>query len=317
MNITDAYGRTFKTLRVSLLNACNLACTYCVSEDKSSNKTTDNSTPLHYTQLAHIVNTLHHRLNLSTIRLTGGEPTLYKDLALFIGLIAPLGVDIKLTTNGYLLHQFLSKLDKYMLKSINISLDALDEDVFFQISKRRHLSRILQSIDLAQDMGIEIKLNCVMIKGINEHQIIPLLEYAFKKNITIRFLEMMKMGHLHHAPQEYVSEFEILEIISKKYSFKKNIRAKSSTANYWTTAEGHRFGIIANESAPFCSDCDRLRLDSFGKLYGCLSSSQSIDISSIDISQQAALDQALSNALRMKQVSRFEGSTLSMLHVGG
>lgn len=317
--ISDSYNRTFKTLRISLINTCNLACTYCVSEEEGRSKkeskiNIQKSKIKNHIELAQIVKQLHSILKLETIRLTGGEPTLYKDIVPFIEALQPMGVPIKLTTNGYLLKNLLEKLPDSALDSINISLDALDEDVFFQISKRRNLSKILEAIDLALAKNIHIKLNCVVIKGVNDQQILPLLEYAGKRNITVRFLELMRMGHYHNAnfENDFFSETDILNLIKQKYSIYKLERQKSATANHWLTDSGYKFGIIANETEPFCHDCNRLRLDSYGNIYGCLSEN-----SPISVSETTDLTEALTHALKQKQPVKFTGSALSMLEIGG
>lgn len=316
MEIFDIHNRTFKTLRVSLTNTCNLACTYCVN-DANEEKMDANRDVLHFEKLANIIQILNQNLDLQTIRLTGGEPTLYKNIVPLIKKIHGLGPKIKLTTNGFLLKNFIDKLDGDELDSINISLDALDEDIFFKISKRRNLQKILDGIDAALAKGIHLKLNCVVIKGVNESQILPILDYAWSKNISVRFLELMKMGHLHENVNELsFREADILELISKAHSFTKMFRQDAATANYWITESRKKFGIIANESSPFCEDCNRLRLDSYGNIYGCLSSNLPINILQY-LADKVILTEKLQLAMAQKQDVKFTGSKLSMLEIGG
>jgi cyclic pyranopterin phosphate synthase len=317
--VSDEYGRTFKTLRVSLLSSCNLGCVYCtMSEDEvKANNTGNKKNLLPVSQLLSIIRQLHNELQFTTIRLTGGEPLLYPYLTQVINGVKETGIpEIKLTTNGFLLQKQASALKQAGMQSINVSLDAVDEDVFFLMSKRNNVQRILNGIDAALETGMEVKLNAVLMKGINHTQILPLLEYAFERNIVIRFLEVMSMGHLHHQSQKYlVTKDEILHTIAAKYDFVPVLRKKSATASYWKTEKGKMFGIIANESAPFCHDCNRLRLDSEGNMYGCLSSNHPIDIK--NISNKQDLHDVLMQALHQKQSLKFTGSELSMLHIGG
>lgn len=314
--VEDKYGRSFKTLRVSLLNRCNLACVYC-NVGNGNEKTSSSAGQLPVTELLDIIARLHSVLQLQTIRLTGGEPLLYSGLIHAIAGIHGMGIDdIKLTTNGFLLDRLAAPMKAAGMRSINVSLDAVDEDVFFLMSKRNDVRRVLRGIDAAISEGLTVKINAVLMKGINESQLIPLLEYAFERNIVIRFLEVMAMGHLHNNSKQYfVSQDEILSTIAARYSFDILPRKSSATSNYWKTYEGRVFGIIANESQPFCHDCNRLRLDSDGNIFGCLSSNTPISISGI--TEPSLLAEKLQQALSQKQLYKFAGSELSMLDIGG
>jgi cyclic pyranopterin phosphate synthase len=322
----DKYGRTFKTLRVSLLNHCNLGCVYCVAGDdelKMINRGNDKSNGeagkphLSVNELLDTIGRLHALLQFDTIRLTGGEPTLYHGLTKVIEGIRGMGIPgIKLTTNGFLLKRLAVPMKQAGMESINVSLDAIDEDVFFRMSKRKPATRILDGIDAALQAGLEVKINTVVMKGMNDSQILPLMEFAFSRNIRIRFLEVMAMGHLHDQSKKYLfSQEEILTKIAGYYRYSPMIRAGSATSNYWKTEAGGIFGVIANESEPFCGDCNRLRLDSQGNIYGCLSSNHPIPLNGTDGERE--LNEKLRQALSQKQTVRFTGSDLSMLHIGG
>jgi cyclic pyranopterin phosphate synthase len=314
--ITDQYGRSFKTLRVSLLNRCNLGCVYCSSGEEIA-KTQVREKAMSSSDLLQIIEKLHGELQFDTIRLTGGEPLLYTNLIEVIEGIKALGIgEIKLTTNGFLLERMAFQMKQAGMKSINVSLDAMDEDVFFLMSKRNNVSRILNGIEAAIKVGLQVKINTVLMKGINETQLLPLLEYAFVRKLPIRFLEVMAMGHLHRHSKKYLfTQHEILEVISTRHQFFPLNRNASSTANYWQTDQGNIFGIIANESEPFCHDCNRLRLDSQGNIYGCLSSNQPVSL--VGINDLVELNKKLQEALLQKQPLKFTGSELSMLDIGG
>ena len=316
MELQDPYNRKFKALRVSLLNTCNFQCVYCTmgSEDGEDVDHRPQQTAAFFLKQ---ITKLHQYLALENVRLTGGEPLLYRELPELIKGIAEIGVkEIKLTTNGFLLEKQAESLKKAGLKAVNISLDAIDEEVFYRMSKRRQVAKVFRGIDAAIANGLEVKLNAVIMKNHNEHQILPLLNYAFEKNIPIRFLEVMAMGHLHQNHEDYIfKQQQILEIISSTYSLSRVIRKKSATANYWETHTGQTFGIIANESAPFCQDCNRLRMDHAGNLYGCLSVNQGFYFDEqID---EESLKQTLQKTMQQKQLLKFTGSTLSMLKIGG
>jgi GTP 3',8-cyclase len=317
--IRDKYGRTFRTLRVSLLQHCNLACVYCVSgEDEllRANAAGDDRS-LGASELLKMIGRLHQQLNLTNVRLTGGEPLLYPGLAPLIKGIRELGISsVKLTTNGFLLERQAASLKNAGLESVNVSLDAVDEAIFFQMSRRHSAGRIVSGIDAAVEAGLDVKLNAVIMKGINDAELLPLLDLAASRGLRIRFLEVMAMGHLHdRAAGHFFSQEEMIAAIGKRHLLEPMPRMASATANYWRTAEGQIFGIIANESQPFCRDCDRLRLDSSGRIYGCLSSNEPIGLGPDETDKE--WEQKLKQALLQKQPLRFTGSELSMLRIGG
>jgi cyclic pyranopterin phosphate synthase len=322
MEIADEYGRTFKTLRVSLLSRCNLGCVYCVDGDsdgdgqRSGPAATDQE-HLELPVLLKIIERLQGLLHLTTVRLTGGEPLLYPGLTGLIEGLRSVGIDeIKLTTNGFLLKRLAAPMQQSGMRSINVSLDAIDEELFFKMTRRRSVQRIVEGIDSALQVGLAVKINSVVMRGMNDSQIIPLMEFAASRGIPIRFLELMAMGHLHERYHEHLfSRDEILSVISGRYRFDSLGRESGATAHYWRTEEGLIFGVIANESEPFCRDCDRLRLDSRGNIYGCLSSNHPIPLNPSD--NDAAWGENLRRALLQKQALRCVGSDLSMLHIGG
>jgi cyclic pyranopterin phosphate synthase len=314
--ISDQYGRTFRTLRVSLVSHCNLGCVYCVAGEEELREL--NQAPgLGPVELLEIIRRLHEQLEFDTVRLTGGEPLLYPGLTGLVEGLRSMGIRrIRLTTNGSLLERKAAALKQAGLQSMNVSLDAVDEAVFARMSRRNSVERVIRGIDAALDAGLAVKLNAVVMKGMNDGQVLPLIEFAFTRGIIIRFLEVMAMGHLYHDSARYLlSQREILRIIGERYSLTQLEREPSATAQYWVTDRGQRVGIIANESEPFCRDCDRLRLDSSGRIYGCLSSNRPI---ALGVGETAAVwEEKLRAALAQKQALRFTGSELSMLQIGG
>ncbi len=316
MDLQDKYGRDFKTLRVSLVSTCNLGCVYCTMGTEEEIVVDKKPQVAASVFLDHIAK-LHTQLGLETIRFTGGEPLLYRELPAVIEGVKAMGIeDIKMTSNAFLLDRMAPALKEAGLQYINVSLDAMDDDSFFAMTRRKQLQRTLKGIETALACGLEIKINAVMMKGRNHNQVLPLLDFAFKHNIKIRFLEVMAMGHLFgHADEYKLSQEEILAIIATKYSFTKLERKTSSTANYWQTDNGYVFGIIANDTEPFCSDCNRLRLDAKGNIYGCLSTNEAIALSGNET--EGELQQKLRMAMAQKQDVQFKGSEMSMLRIGG
>ena len=320
MGISDIYGRTFKTLRVSLTNVCNLGCIYCVNSSDLKPTSLSSKPILDFNEIAEAIHRIDSITKLDTIRLTGGEPTLYKDIIPLIAKIRSFGIEnIKMTSNGYLLYDLVPSLANAGLKEINISLDAVEQKKFKEISGRNNLDKILLAIDRCLQFGIKIKINAVILKGVNDNQILPLLEFSKERKITIRFLELMRMGPLHESDdfeRYFMSEKEILSVIEARYELTPLLRKASATANYWGYGALYKFGIIANESSPFCQDCNRLRLDSYGNIFGCLSNDTAISI--VDsLKDDTPLEEKLIEALGQKQSLKFKGSTISMMAIGG
>ncbi len=323
VKIEDKLGRRFEKLRISLLNSCNFSCVYCVGEEIGENVVakpaeTASEKQLGVDEFTQLIAAVHRLTNLKSIRLTGGEPLLYSNLYPLIRNIRKIGItDIRLTTNAFFLQEHAQKLRDAGIVSVNASIDAMDEDVFNKIAHHSNLKRVLQGIEAAVKTGMNVKLNAVIIRGKNDSQILPLLDYATGLGIKIRFLELMKMGHLYRARNGlFFSEKEILETIMKKHTITEIPRKHAETAHYWQTAEGGFFGIIANESTPFCHDCNRLRMDSRGYFFGCLSNAHGEKLAHW-INNDEKLTEKLKGLLRLKQPVKFHGSELSMLNIGG
>lgn len=310
--IQDSLGRSFKTLRISLTSACNFSCVYCVNGKEE--KPVNSKIPLKADELISIVNNLKNSCNLETIRLTGGEPLLYKDIEKLVsGLYRP-GVKIKLTTNAYFLKDKIEALHEAGLSSINVSMDSADGESFFKMTRNKSFDKVVEGIDKALQLGIEVKMNSVIVRGKNENQILPLLEFSGKRRIPVRFLELMKMGFYEsdHIPALF-TESDILKVIESKYSVYPLPRSVGATAKYWLTDNMLQFGIISNHSDPFCGDCDRLRLDSFGNIYGCLSAGVGVSVKDAGMDE---INKKIHIALSQKKTS-FTGSSMSMKYIGG
>ena len=177
---------------------------------------------------------------------------------------------------------------------------------------------------MLQKRGITIKVNMVPMRGHNDQQILPMLDYCLANNIELRFIELMKMGHLKHS-REFEAQFfglhDILRVIGDKYDFKQLESPKDSTAIRYCVENRGRFGIIANESEPFCGGCNRLRLSANAKIYGCLSSSKSQDIRTLlSLPREKAVEEMteiLGLAIATKQQTSFSGETTIMKFIGG
>lgn len=320
--IADRFGRRFNNLRVSLTAACNYACTYCVPNGKRLQAA---AYELSAREMIRAVTLLQQTTGISKVRITGGEPLLSPKFGDLLQGVMGLGLkDVSLTTNGQLLPRWSDAIIASGMSRINISLDTLEANKFRDIARSGDLATVLNGIDRMLEGGLRVKVNMVPMRRVNESQIVPMLEYCRERGIELRFIELMNMGHLRSSnmyQQQFFSMEEILELISKQYTFSRTDAPFDSTAVRFEIVGGGYFGVIANESEPFCRTCTRLRLSSNGQLYGCLSNAKSHDIRPLleqsDEQAYTAMREILGQALQDKQDLSFKGETTVMKFIGG
>ena len=321
--IVDRQGRRFRNLRVSLTAACNYACTYCVADGRRLVAARDELTAA---SMLRAVELLRDVAGVEELRITGGEPLLSDRLEPFLRGIGVLGLqDISLTTNGQLLAGKLQLLRSAGIRRLNVSLDTLDPSAFRKIAKGGDLQTVLSGIEQARRAGMIIKINMVPMRGSNLDQVMPMLGFCLEQGYELRFIELMRMGHLAQHAEAFCTQFvgqrELLELIGERYEFTQAEAPVDSTALRYSVGESGAFGIIANESVPFCRSCSRLRLSSTGWLYGCLSSNRGHYMGELlELPSEQAHPQLaglLSQALGDKQDAAFTGSALIMKSLGG
>ncbi len=320
--IVDSLGRQFSNLRLSLTAACNYACTYCVPDGKRLQAA---DAELEADEMIKITRLLMAAGGINKLRITGGEPLLSPKFDEVLPAVMKLGLsDVSVTSNGQLIPRKANLILDSGLKRINISLDTLDADKFRSIARSGDLATVLKGIDLLQAGGLKIKVNMVPMRGKNEDQILPLLEYCLDRDIELRFIELMNMGHLQHSALHTTQLFamqDILDLIATRYEFvRADAPIDSTAARFHIPQRGH-FGVIANESEPFCRTCTRLRVSSNGLLYGCLSNAKSYNLREVlhlpEALALAKVQQVLNSALRDKQTVSFRGEVTVMKFIGG
>ncbi|MGG5874130.1 GTP 3',8-cyclase MoaA [Pseudomonas peli] len=321
--IVDRQGRRFRNLRISLTAACNYACTYCVPDGKRLVAAQDE---LSAEAMLRGVAYLIEAAGIERLRITGGEPLVSPKLDVFLRGVSQLGLaDISLTSNGQLLARKLPLLLECGIRRLNISLDTLDAAAFRTIARGGDLATVLDGLQQARAAGIQIKVNMVPLRGQNLDQVLPLLDYCLANGFELRFIELMRMGHLARDGNSFQRQFigmpELLELIGSSYDYIQAHAPLDATAlRYAIPGVGH-FGVIANESVPFCRTCSRLRLSSTGWLHGCLSSSNRHYIGDLldKPRHQAlpALQGLLVKALGDKQDVAFSGGATVMKIIGG
>jgi cyclic pyranopterin phosphate synthase len=320
--IVDAQGRRFRNLRVSLTAACNYACGYCVPNGKrliaAENELTGD-------QMMRAVELLIAAAGVEKIRITGGEPLISPKFDAFLTGVMHLPLnDVSLTTNGQFLQAKAEVIVESGIRRINVSLDTLNPLRFRHIARSGDLETVLRGIEEVQAAGLRVKINMVPMRGENLDQLVPMLDFCLERDIELRYIELMNMGHLKHDAQYqklFVGRDEILENIGRTREFSRTYAAYDSTSVRYEIPGQGVFGIIANESEPFCSACTRLRLSSNGYLYGCLSSTHRHFIGDVlELPDHVALPRlqgALVSALADKQSLQFRGEVTVMKFIGG
>ncbi|UUY06908.1 radical SAM protein [Pseudomonas sp. J452] len=321
--IVDRQGRRFRNLRISLTAACNYACTYCVPDGKRLVAAQDE---LSAEAMVRGVAYLIEAAGIERLRITGGEPLVSPKLDPFLREVSQLGLsDISLTSNGQLLSRKLPLLLESGMRRLNISLDTLDPDAFKRIARGGDLATVLQGLEEARAAGMQIKINMVPLRGQNHEQVLPMLDYCLERGFELRFIELMRMGHLARDGNAFLQQFygmdELLLRIGEHHEFVQADAPLDATAlRYQIPGQGY-FGVIANESVPFCRTCSRLRLSSTGWLHGCLSSSNRHYVGDLldKPRHQAlpALQRLLVRALGDKQDIAFAGGVTVMKIIGG
>jgi cyclic pyranopterin phosphate synthase len=265
--LIDGHNRVVDYLRVSVTERCNFRCQYCMPEKPFNWVPHENL--LSYDELFSFIK-IGIDEGIKKIRITGGEPLLRRELDKFIKMIsnyAP-NIDLSLTTNAFLLEDCAQTLKNAGLKRLNISLDTLNKSVAHHIAQKDVLQKVLKGIQKADDLGLKIKINCVPLEGINDNELISLLEFCKNKGYEIRFIEYMENTHAN--VKSGLTSKQIQENISQKFKFQKAPRESSSPSQSYILEDGYKFGIIEPHKDDFCNDCNRIRLTAEGFLIPCL-----------------------------------------------
>ena len=267
--LIDGHGRRVNYLRISLTERCNFRCQYCMPEKPFSWVPRENL--LSFEDLFKFVKAAIDE-GITKIRLTGGEPTLRADLDKFIKMIYDYkpDIDLAMTTNGYLLKDIAKDLKDAGLKRLNISLDSLKPEVAAKIAGKDVLANVLAGIEAALEVGLRVKINMVPLKGVNEDEIVDILDFCKERGMQVRFIEYMENVHAH-SDLKGMHGKEILARIKERYEIEKIGREGSSPAFlYKLKNSDYRFGLIDPHKHDFCESCNRIRLTAEGYLIPCL-----------------------------------------------
>jgi GTP 3',8-cyclase len=282
--LIDPFDRRVKDLRISITDRCNFRCTYCMPAEGM--RWLPREELLTYEEQARIARVCVERFGFEAIRITGGEPTLRAHLPRLIAMLAPLGADVALTSNGVKLPEMAHDLAGAGLRRINVSLDSLRPETFTALTRRDDLERVLAGIDAALDAGLDpVKINCVVIRGVNDDEIVDLAAYGRAQGVGVRFIEFMPLdAEGTWSMDQVVPAQEILERIDAVFPLARDSDAQAASdgaepaARYRYRDGAGDVGVIPSVTEPFCDHCDRVRVTAEGKFRTCLFALDEFDL---------------------------------------
>lgn len=270
----DSLGREIDYLRISLTESCNLRCIYCMPEGVAPKVCGETLTKENIFDIVEVA----VELNIKKIRLTGGEPLLRQDIVEIIQGIKDRGIEkIYITTNGILLSEKIEKLKKAGLKGVNISLDTLDREQFNYITRGGDLERVLQGIEKALNLNLEVKINSVIMKDINENAIEELAKLTLNSQLDVRFIELMPIGQGKKFTG--ISNNDIYNRLEKTFEFDRDYKEIKGVSTYYKLKDSKgNIGFISPINSCFCETCNKIRLTSDGVIKRCLNSKGNTNI---------------------------------------
>ena len=312
MQLIDEHGRKIRKLRVSLTDKCNLRCHYCMPIDQKFMPEKNYLTANEYFE---IVKELCE-LGVEEVRLTGGEPLMRRDFPEIINTLSSLPLKkISLTTNAVFLDKYLTLLTDLGIKHLNISLDSLDSQNFNKITFYNNFDRVMKNIEQAANLRFMVKINMVVMKGINDHEIFNFIKLSSDFNVEVRFLELMRIGFAcQNQNDQFISANTLIEQIKLRYVLNPITSSLDSTSFSYQTETGAKLGFIASETQPFCGQCSRWRLSADGQLRACLFKDDGISLKNTNAEERVRLYQEL---LGMKPYLRPLEVNHHMNQIGG
>jgi cyclic pyranopterin phosphate synthase len=315
--LVDPFGRRVTDLRISITDRCNFRCTYCMPAEGMQWLARDDL--LTYEEQARIVAVCVERFGFESVRITGGEPTVRAHLPRLVGMLSPLGVDLSMTTNGVKLAEMAHDLAAAGLRRINVSLDSLRADVFRELTRRDELTHVLEGIDAALDAGLDpVKVNCVVMRGVNDDEVVDLAAFGRERGVGMRFIEFMPLdGDGTWSADRVVPAREILERIDAVFPLQGlPVPGSGHTepAERFPYVDGRGdVGVIASVTEPFCDHCDRIRITAEGRLRTCLFALDEFDLRAILRRDAADVDDALAAEIERAVGTKWAGHRIGQV----
>ncbi len=325
MELKDKYGRIADYLRIGVTDRCNLRCRYCMPEQGID--FADRKDILTYEEIIRLAE-IFQQLGVTKVRLTGGEPFVRKDISILLRRLSDLFPKVHITTNATLLTDHISLLKEIGINGLNISIDSLDKDKFLLITRRDTFDVVMANILGCIEESIPIKLNVVVLKGVNDNEILDFVAFGIKHNVEVRFIEAMPFNDDDGNKDVFMPAADIQKLILSKYpSLTKVADGRPSSSDKYVLNSGHSLGIIPAYSRTLCGFCNRIRLTPQGELMTCLYSSKGKDLRSLlrnsDISNDDLLIEII-ESVKGKKKDGFEEERLqnddvfrSMTTIGG
>ncbi len=278
-HIEDTFGRKHDYLRISLTDKCNLRCFYCMPEEGIELR--EKSKFMSAEELIDIAK-IFVSLGVKKIRLTGGEPLVKRYARLVIQQLGKLPIELAITTNAILVDQFIDTFINAGIKSVNVSLDTLKKERFNNITKRDYHSKVMSNIDLLIQKGFRVKVNAVIMRGVNDDEICDFINWTKTRSVDMRFIEFMPFDGNNWQWEKKVSYKEILVKATNNFGensiYKIEDRPNDTTKSFKLKDAKGTFGIISSVTNPFCDTCNRIRLTADGKIKNCLFSNNETDL---------------------------------------
>ncbi len=277
--LQDSHGRDHAYLRISLIERCNLRCSYCMPEEGV--ELSPKSHLMTYEEIYEIANTFVKH-GVTKIRLTGGEPLIRKDIPIILEKLASLPVELSITSNAVIIDKFIDVLKANGVNKINVSLDSLDSEKFKHITRRDQFKKVYNNILLLVKEGFTVKINAVLMKDFNDNEIIAFINFTKDLPVSVRFIEFMPFDGNKWDMSKMVSYAEVMDYVNEAFTKDEVERMQDApndtSKNYKIKGYKGSFAIISSVTNPFCDSCNRLRLTANGQLKNCLFSSTEADL---------------------------------------
>lgn len=310
--LVDAFGRVHRDLRISVTDRCNFRCTYCMPAEGLT--WLPREEVLTFEELERVARLLVERHGIGSIRLTGGEPTVRAHLPVLVAKLAALPVDLALTTNGATLVTQAEPLAAAGLRRVNVSLDSLRPERFAELTRRDELATVLAGVDAAVAAGLTpVKVNVVVVRGVNDDEIVDLAAWGRQRGVTVRFIEWMPLdGGDAWRGDRVVTQAEIVEQIAAAFPLEPLARGNEPAERFRYLDGTGEVGVIPSVTRPFCEQCDRLRLTADGQLRSCLFSLEDHDLRAV--LRRGGTDDDLSAAIEACVGAKWAGHAINQVH---